>query len=95
MTACKWYGSRVNNKKPRKLYVVFKSKICISHLLRLIKEPLWICEVINAQCAFLVIFKLEEIIIFVNSIKRIRARAILTHICNNLTALNGLQYVLL
>ena len=56
----------------------------------LTEEPLWTPDPCH-KCAFLVTFNLEKLIIFVNSIKRIRARTCLeltseTAICNNLTA---------
>ena len=63
--------------------------VCISHLLLIDRRAfvdLW-----RHKCAFLVAFKLEKLIIVVNSIKRIQAGTCLgltyeTTICDNLTA---------
>ena len=76
MASCHWYGNRTNHRKLGKLSFDWQ------------KNPvnLW-----RHKCAFLVIFILEKLIIFVNSIKRIRAWTFLgltseTTVCNNLTA---------
>ena len=91
MASCHWYGSRKNNRKLGKLYMVLRvpNAVCISHLLLTDRRAL--VDLRRHKCGFLVAFNLEKLIIVVNSIKRIQAGTCLgltseTTICNNFTA---------
>ena len=70
-------------------FVRVANAVCISHLLLIDRRaPV---DLGRHKCTFLVTFNLKKLIIFVNSIKRIRAGTFLgltseTTICNNLTA---------
>ena len=93
VASCYWYGSRTNNRKLDKLYIVIKSTKCSLHFTSALTDRRTPVDLWCHKFAILVKF-----IIFVNSIYRIRAGTFLeltseTAICNNLTAKVSVKYI--
>ena len=91
MASCYWYGSRTNNRKLDKLYIVIKSTKCSLHFTSALTDRRTPVDLWCHKFAILVTFNQEKFIIFVNSIYRIQAGTFLeltseTAMYNNLTA---------